>query len=165
VAAVTVAGAAAAMAGGMALPSRGDDEMAAPAAPSAPVPMLEAAEVNHTPVAATPPAAGVETAAPAAVKPVETSPAPTSSPVAVAQAYALPMAKLHALADGAGLQWVNSDEQKIHAVQAAMAAEPQAIHVPRERVPLVVEDQGSLVLVETRKDLSQLKLPFDTAAE
>jgi ribonuclease E len=33
--------------------------------------------------------------------------------------------------------------------------------VPRERKPLVVIDEGPLVLVETRKDLSQLKLPFE----
>ena len=33
--------------------------------------------------------------------------------------------------------------------------------VPRERPPLVVVDEGPLVLVETRKDLSQITLPFD----
>ena len=46
----------------------------------------------------------------------------------------------------------------------AMAAEPAAIHVPRERQALPQMDEGPLVLVETRKDLSQLKLPFETAA-
>jgi ribonuclease E len=29
---------------------------------------------------------------------------------------------------------------------------------------VVVVDEGPLVLVETRKDLSQIKLPFDTQA-
>jgi ribonuclease E len=33
--------------------------------------------------------------------------------------------------------------------------------VPRERKPVVAVDDGPLVLVETRKDLSQFKLPFD----
>jgi ribonuclease E len=33
--------------------------------------------------------------------------------------------------------------------------------VPRERKPVVLVDEGPLVLVETRKDLSQLKLPFE----
>jgi ribonuclease E len=37
------------------------------------------------------------------------------------------------------------------------------VHVPRERKPMVVIDEGPLVLVETRKDLSQLKLPFEQA--
>jgi ribonuclease E len=30
---------------------------------------------------------------------------------------------------------------------------------------MVVVDEGPLVLVETRKDLSQMKLPFENAAE
>ena len=57
--------------------------------------------------------------------------------------------------------WVNSDTDKVAAVQAAIAAEPKPVHVPRERPPLVVLDEGPLILVETRKDLSQLKLPFE----
>jgi ribonuclease E len=31
----------------------------------------------------------------------------------------------------------------------------------REPAPVVVADEGPLVLVETRKDLSQVKLPFE----
>jgi ribonuclease E len=38
------------------------------------------------------------------------------------------------------------------------------VHVPRERKPMVVLDEGPLILVETRKDLSQIKLPFENAA-
>jgi ribonuclease E len=34
------------------------------------------------------------------------------------------------------------------------------VHIPRERPPAVVIDEGPLVLVETRKDLSNLNLPF-----
>ena len=76
----------------------------------------------------------------------------------------LPIAALQGIAEGSGLQWVNSDTDKIRAAQAAIAAEPAPAHVPRERPARVVIDQGPLVLVETRKDLSQLKLPFDTGA-
>ena len=47
-------------------------------------------------------------------------------------------------------------------VQSAMAAAPAPAHVPRERKPVEVGNEGPLVLVETRKDLSQVKLPFDT---
>jgi ribonuclease E len=81
----------------------------------------------------------------------------------VAEPYVLPLAQLHQIAEGAGLQWVNSDAEKISAVQAAIAAQPKPVHVPRERKPVVVVDEGPLVLVETRKDLSQMKLPFETA--
>jgi len=34
------------------------------------------------------------------------------------------------------------------------------VHVPRIRPPVVALDEGPLVLVETRKDLSDMKLPF-----
>ena len=54
--------------------------------------------------------------------------------------------------------------EKIRAVQAAMAAEPPPAHVPRERKPVEKIDNGPLVLVETRKDLSQVKLPFEQQA-
>jgi ribonuclease E len=90
------------------------------------------------------------------------TPAPVSAPIRI-EPYALPIDALQSLAGAAGLEWVNSDAEKIRAVQAAMAAEPKPIHVPREPRPPVVIDEGPLVLVETRKDLSQLKLPFESA--
>jgi len=71
---------------------------------------------------------------------------------------------LQSLAGAVGLEWVNSDAEKIRVVQEAMAREPKPIHVPREPRPVVVVDEGPLVLVETRKDLSQYKLPFEAAA-
>jgi ribonuclease E len=37
------------------------------------------------------------------------------------------------------------------------------VHVPRLPKPRVVLDEGPLVLVETRKDLSQVRMPFDQA--
>ena len=77
------------------------------------------------------------------------------------QSYELPIADLHQLAEASGLQWILSDIDKVRAAQAAIAAEPAPIHVPRERKPVVIVDEGPLILVETRKDLSQLKLPFE----
>ena len=68
---------------------------------------------------------------------------------------------LQAVAAASGLQWVNSDSEKIAAVQAAIAAEPKPVHVPRERPPVVVLDEGPLVLVETRRDLAAMTLPFE----
>lgn len=91
----------------------------------------------------------------------EEAPAPVAVKV---EAYALPMGDLNALAQQVGLEWVNSNVEKIRQVQAAIAAEPKPVHVPRERKPAVVLDEGPLVLVETRKDLNQVKLPFEDAA-
>lgn len=76
------------------------------------------------------------------------------------QSYTLPLTDLQQIAAGSGLQWVNSDADKVAAVQAAIAAEPKPVHVPRERPQVVVVDEGPLVLVETRKDLAEMKLPF-----
>ena len=76
--------------------------------------------------------------------------------------YVLPLEDLHRIAQDSGLQWINSDADKIAAAQAAMAAEPKPVHVPREPKPPVVIDEGPLILVETRKDLSQVKLPFES---
>jgi ribonuclease E len=78
--------------------------------------------------------------------------------------FHLPTQELQHLADGAGLQWVHSDADKVRLVQQAIAAEPRPMHVPRERKPMVLPDDGPLVLVETRKDLSQLALPFERQA-
>jgi ribonuclease E len=76
-------------------------------------------------------------------------------------AFVLSVDALQSIAAGAGLQWVNSDADKVSAAQAAIAAEPKPVHVPRVRPPMVVVDEGPLVLVETKKDLSQIKLPFE----
>jgi ribonuclease E len=69
------------------------------------------------------------------------------------QAFTWPVADMQVVAQGSGLEWVNSNPERIAAVQAAIAAEPKPVHVPRERPPLVILDEGPLVLVETRKDL------------
>jgi len=68
---------------------------------------------------------------------------------------------MHQVAHSSGLQWINSDAEKIAAVQAAIAAEVRPVHVPRERPVVQVLDEGPLVLVETRRDLSEMQLPFE----
>jgi ribonuclease E len=78
--------------------------------------------------------------------------------------YALPLQDLNALAHQSGLEWVHSKADRVAQVQAAIAAEPRPIHVPRERPPIVVMDEGPLILVETRKDLRQMNMPFDPPA-
>jgi ribonuclease E len=79
--------------------------------------------------------------------------------------YALPIADMAHVASGSGLEWVNSNADKIAAVQAQIAAEPKPVHIPRERPPIVVIDNAPLVLVETKRDLRDMKLPFEAAAQ
>ena len=128
----------------------------APAVVSAAEPVAPAAAVAEAPAApAMAPAAPVAAASAPVASPVA---APAAAPVAP---FVLALDDLQRIAEGAGLVWVNSDSDKVRQVQAAIAAEPQPVHVPRERPPLVIVDEGPLVLVETRKDLSQITLPFD----
>jgi len=78
------------------------------------------------------------------------------------QAFVLPVSELQAVAQASGLQWVHTDAERLAAVQAAIAAEPAPIRIPRERPAPVVLDDAPLILVETRKDLADLRLPFET---
>ena len=126
------------------------------ASTAAAAPVAPAAEAAPTPAAAAPEVAVVAAPAPA---PAAAAPAAASGMPKVSS-YALPLADLQQIASGCGLEWVNSDADKVAAVQAAIAAEPKPVHVPRERPPVVVIDEGPLVLVETRKDLAEMKLPF-----
>jgi len=94
-------------------------------------------------------------------------PVPASSPalrMPLIGRYELPIGSLQGVAKSSGLEWVNSNPGRIAQVQAAIAAEPRPVHVPRERPPSVVLDEGPLVLVETKRDLGQMPMPFDTNA-
>lgn len=129
-------------------PQRSEPVMAAVTPPVLPPPAM--------------PMAAAQPPAPVHVAPV--APPPRQEPVPVAApaaAYQLPTETLTSIASGAGLQWVGSDSEKMRAVQEAMANEPKPIHVPRQPKPRAVLDDGPLMLVETKKDLSQIKLPFD----
>ena len=125
---------------------------AAPAAPAST--QVPAAPVRREPAAAQPAVAQPAAAQPAAA-------AAPSRGLPKVRPFDLPVDQLIQVAEGSGLQWVNSDAQKIAAVQAAIAAEPKPARVPRERPPAVVLDEGPLVLVETRRDLRDMKLPFE----
>jgi ribonuclease E len=78
------------------------------------------------------------------------------------QAYELPLDDLMQVASGSGLQWIHSQPEKVAQAQAAIAAEPRPVHIPRERPPLPQIEEGPLILVETRRDLRELPLPFET---
>jgi ribonuclease E len=75
--------------------------------------------------------------------------------------YALSVDAMSAVAASSGLTWVNSDASKIANAQAAMTAEPTAAKVVRARAAPVVVNDGPLVLVETKRDLAQMPMPFD----
>ena len=98
--------------------------------------------------------------------PPATSSAMSVPPVAglpKVQPFVLPLDALAQLAESSGLSWVNSDASKISAAQASIAALPTLIHVPRERAAPTVVEEGPLVLVETKRDLRNMTLPFEQA--
>ena len=122
------------------------------------VPAQASMAAVQAPAAPTASEAEVNTAKTSTISAPQTEAARTALP-AVAS-YTLPLDSLQQVAQGSGLVWVNSDSDKVAAVQAAIAAEPTPIRVPRERPPAVVVNEGPLVLVETRKDLNALQVPF-----
>jgi ribonuclease E len=48
--------------------------------------------------------------------------------------------------------------------KATISAEPGPVHVPRERPSVAVSNEGPLVLVETKRDLRDMTLPFEKPA-
>ena len=125
-----------------------------------PVPAAEPqAKATTTP----PPASVAATAVPKVATAPEAgahSPAPATAMPIVAD-FRLPLDELAQIAQDAGLVWVNSDAAKVATVQAAILAEPQVARVPRERPAPPTVDERPLVLVETRLDLSDVRLPFE----
>ena len=114
------------------------------------------------PVMAPPPPAPAPTPAPAPVAAaLAVAVATESRALPKVQSFELPVTELAEVANSSGLQWVNSDAGKIAATQAAIAAEPKPIHVPRQRPAAVVIDERQLVLVETKRDLRNMTLPFE----
>lgn len=100
-------------------------------------------------------------AAPVAQPIIVEASAPSSRTLPKVQPFELPLHELAQVAEGSGLHWVNSDAERVAQVRAAIAAEPKPVHVPRERPPAIVIDEGPLVLVETRRDLGSMVLPFE----
>ena len=137
---------------------------AAPAAAQAqPLQAVALAAVSVVPPVAAAPVMAPPRVAPAPV-PAPAAPAPAApdnGAMPQVEPFVLPVNAMQQVAQGSGLQWVMSDADKVAAVQAAIAAESRPIHVPRERPPAVVQDDGPLVLVETRRDLRDMQLPFE----
>ncbi|MEG2629746.1 MAG: ribonuclease E/G, partial [Comamonas sp.] len=133
---------------------------AAVAAPVA-APVAQAPVLAPVAIAAAAPVAAPVVAAPVAAPQAA---APVAAGLPQIASFTLPVDALHGIARESGLEWVNSDAEKIAAVQAAIAAEPKPVHVPRERPAPVVLDEGPLVLVETRRDLRDMTLPFEQSS-
>lgn len=128
---------------------------------SAPAEVIAPAPVAAAPAEVAAPAPRAPRAAP--VAPAAVAEAPRATGLPKVQPFTLSLDALHQVAQASGLEWVNSNADKVAQAQAAIAAEPKPIHVPREPKPPVVLDEGPLVLVETRKDLRDMKLPFENA--
>ena len=137
----------------------------APAEPVATVSAWQEAPTVEAATEATEPVARAQAVERVAVSAATESVTPphAAEPIRI-EPYQLPTDELRQLAGSAGLEWVLSDAERIRAVQQAMAAEPPPVRVPREPRRQVLVDEGPLVLVETKKDLSQLKLPFEASA-
>lgn len=100
------------------------------------------------------------------VKIVETINPPVSSPLVktkmpVVTGFELPVDDLKKVADSSGLNWVNSNPEKIALVQRSIRDEIEPLRIPRERVAQAVISETSLILVETKLDLNDKKLPFE----
>ncbi|MDP1530126.1 MAG: Rne/Rng family ribonuclease [Rhodoferax sp.] len=155
--------------------SQPDTVVAAPATPTpvavdvtpepAALPAVVATpEVAPAVLVATPVAAVVAAPTPVAAAvaaPVAAAPAAPTKAMPAVQPFALPLEELAQVAESSGLQWVQSDASKVAMVQSAIAAAPKPVHVPRERAPVPVLDNQPLVLVETKRDLRDQKLPFE----
>jgi ribonuclease E len=112
-------------------------------------------------VAMAPVEAIIKTVEPVAAVVTAQVPAPVGMPKL--QEFALPVLELAQIAEQSGLVWVNSDADRVAAAQAAIAAEIKPVHVPREPLPIVAADPRPLILVETKRDLSSITLPFERA--
>lgn len=106
----------------------------------------------------------MEAQAPAlAPAPGQSNPAPAVAAQGLpkVQTFELPVDSLNQVAQTAGLAWVNSNPEKAASAKAAIAAEPKPIHMPRERPASVQTDTSPLILVETKRDLRNMTLPFE----
>jgi ribonuclease E len=98
----------------------------------------------------------------------ERSPAAPASParpsgMPALKPFALPLDTLEAVAQSAGLQWVNSNPDLVASAQAAIAATVPPVRQPRERPAPVPVSAEPLVLVETRRDLAHMHLAIEEA--
>ncbi|WP_296490032.1 Rne/Rng family ribonuclease [Rhodoferax sp.] len=123
-------------------------------------PVVAVPEVAPAVVVAVPaPVAVLATAA--VLAPVALAPEAPAKAMPAVQPFALPLDELAQVAESSGLQWVQSDAAKVAMAQAAIAVAPKPVHAPRQRAPLPVLDEQPLVLVETKRDLREQKLPFE----
>jgi ribonuclease E len=90
------------------------------------------------------------------VKVTQNKPLPPQTP------YVLPIEDLQSITQNVQLIWVHSNADKIREAQELIASMPKPAHVPRPPRPVQIIDEGPLVLVETRKNLGNLKMPFDS---
>ncbi len=85
--------------------------------------------------------------------------APTAAGLADAVSASLPVEDLQSVVQAAGLQWVQSDPVRVEQAQRAMRKIPAPVRTPRLRKPKAMQDEGPLLLVETRRQLPSLQIP------
>jgi ribonuclease E len=126
----------------------------APTASTAPVAFAAHAEPLEAKQVATP------------IQPISTSTQEPSHPIAPRAAglagvvpASLPVEALQSVVQAAGLQWVQSDPARVEQAQRAMRKIPAPVRTPRVRKPKAMQDEGPLLLVETRRQLPSLQIP------
>jgi ribonuclease E len=144
-------------------PRRSYFDRAADAANKAEVGNVEGAQIDQSTAAlaqAEPAAVAIPATTPSANKRSSKETRPARQGMPKITPFTMSIETLDAIAAQAGLLWVQSDAERVALAQQAIASEPKPIRVPRERPALPPAEEGPLVLVETRKDLKDLNLPF-----
>ncbi|AGX87897.1 Rne/Rng family ribonuclease [Candidatus Symbiobacter mobilis] len=145
-------------------PATNADSTEAPVPPTTNDAPAQPAQAVQADAPLAPPTTLPVTAVPVAPLATAAMPAAPAIPAVPAQPYRLPEQELAQVAQESGLVWVQSDTSKVAAAQQAIAAQPEPVHVPRERpAPAPLED-SALVLVETKRDLRTVVLPFEDSA-
>ncbi|MGN6318088.1 Rne/Rng family ribonuclease [Trinickia sp.] len=126
----------------------------APATPAEPVPAPDVAQVE-TAAAASPVVIPVPAPIEAASAVTEVAQRPEAFETIATRApraNGLSVSELQPMLESAGLVWVNTDEQKLHAAREAAAQAPAPVRVPRERKALPPVDPTPMQQIETHKD-------------
>lgn len=93
----------------------------------------------------------IDAAAPALVadvEPVVDAPKQEARPVEIK----LNKQALEQMLSEAGMLWIETDHEKLSAVQSSIAANSKQAHIPRQRKPVIHIETDNLVLVETKSE-------------
>ena len=133
-----------------AAPAMVSEPISAPVAPASPEPPAPAPWSDAAPQPEpSAPAAAPEAPAPHAAERTETPLPMVAQPIVVPPAAG--NGDLQAMVNAAGMQWVETDPQRLAQARERMAASDTPVRLGRERKPVAAVASGPLVQVETRR--------------